>query len=164
MSRKDLLAAGQRSAKFAGGFGEGEATGLVMSAEDAAAVDAEIAEIAFEKQAAPRKKFIPTEAIMLVRRTEAVTSFLTEGIVEKEKPAEGVVLERGNNVPFAIGDHLVFGKYSGTEFKLNGEILILLRVDEVQGILVDETQHQYEVGLARERAIPCVAGKIVASA
>ena len=162
--RKDILAAGQRSAKFPGGVGENDVFRNVMSAEDAAAADAEIAEIAFEKQAAPRKKFIPTEAIMLVRRTEAATSFLTEGIVEKEKPAEGVVLERGNNVPFAIGDHLVFGKYSGTEFKLNGEILILLRVDEVQGTLVDETQHQYEVGLAREQAIPCVAGKIVASA
>ena len=136
--RKDLLAAGQRSAKFAGGVGENDVFRNVMSAEDAAAADAEIAEIAFEKQAAPRKKFIPTEAIMLVRRTEAVTSFLTEGLVEKEKPAEGVVLERGNNVPFAIGDHLVFGKYSGTEFKLNGEILILLKVDEVQGPLVDE--------------------------
>jgi chaperonin GroES len=162
--RKDLLAAGQRSAKFAGGVGENDVFRNVMSAEDAAAADAEIAEIAFEKQAAPRKKFIPTDEVMLVRRTEAVTSFLTEGIVEKEKPAEGIVLERGNNVPFAIGDHLVFGKYSGTEFKLNGEILILLKVDEVQGTLVDETQHQYEVGLARERAIPWVAGKFVASA
>lgn len=162
--RKDLLAAGQRSANFAGGVGENDIFRNVMSAEDAAAADAETAEIAFEKQAVPRKKFIPTEEIMLVRRTEAVTSFLTEGIVEKEKPAQGVVLERGKNVPFAIGDHLVFGKYSGTEFKINGEILILLKVDEVQGILVDETQHQYEVGLAREQAIPCVAGKIVASA
>jgi chaperonin GroES len=136
--RKDLLAAGQRSAKFAGGVGENDIFRNAMSVEDAAAADAEMAEITFEKQVAPKKKFIPTEEIMLVRRIELATSFLTEGIVEKEKPAEGIVLERGKNVPFSIGDHLVFGKYSGTEFKLNGEILILLKVDEVQGTLVDE--------------------------
>jgi chaperonin GroES len=136
--RKDLLAAGQRSAKFAGGVGENDIFRNAMSVEDAAAADAEMAKIVIEKQTTPKKKFIPTEEIMLVRRIEASTSFLTEGIVEKEKPAEGIVLEKGKHVPFSIGDYLVFGKYSGTEFKLNGEILILLKVDEVQGTLVDE--------------------------
>ena len=138
--RKDTLAAGARSAKFAGGVGENNIDRNLMTAEEAAQLDAELAAIVTEKKSQPNKKFIPTEEIMLVRRIELATSFLTEGIVEKEKPAEGIVLERGKNVPFSVGDHLVFGKYSGTEFKLNGEILILLEVGEVKGTLVDDTE------------------------
>jgi chaperonin GroES len=111
-----------------------------MTAEEVRIFDAELATIVTEKKSQPNKKFIPTEEIMLVRRIELATSFLTEGIVEKEKPAEGIVLERGKNVPFSVGDHLVFGKYSGTEFKLNGEILILLEVGEVKGTLVDDIE------------------------
>src|SRR5579871_1487966 len=63
----------------------------------------------------------------------------------KEKPQEGEVvsvgkgkrLEDGKIVPLDVqpGDRILFGKYSGSEIKLEGEELIIMREDEVLGIL-----------------------------
>jgi chaperonin GroES len=63
----------------------------------------------------------------------------------KEKPQEGEVravgkgkrLEDGKVVPLdvQVGDRILFGKYSGSEIKLEGEELIIMREDEVLGIL-----------------------------
>jgi chaperonin GroES len=151
MSRKDLLAAGQRSAKFAGGFGEGEGTGLVMSDEDRAALDAQTAQIVVEKKDQPRQKFYPLDNVLLVRRVEAAkeSEVLITDPMEKDKPAEGFILERGPNVSDALilGTHVVFGKYSGTEFKLNGETLLLMKTEEVLGTLgLEQPPYEYDNG------------------
>src|SRR5579872_6539541 len=63
----------------------------------------------------------------------------------KEKPQEGEVvsvgkgkrLEDGKIVPLDVqaGDRILFGKYSGSEIKIEGEELIIMREDEVLGIL-----------------------------
>src|SRR6202020_190200 len=63
----------------------------------------------------------------------------------KEKPQEGEVvavgkgkrLEDGKVVPLDVqpGDRILFGKYSGSEIKLDGDDLIIMREDEVLGIL-----------------------------
>jgi chaperonin GroES len=63
----------------------------------------------------------------------------------KEKPQEGEVvatgkgkrLEDGNLVPLdvQVGDHILFGKYSGSDIKLDGEEYMIMREDEVLGIL-----------------------------
>src|SRR5579871_3478265 len=63
----------------------------------------------------------------------------------KEKPQEGEVvsvgkgkrLEDGKVVPLDVqaGDRILFGKYSGSEIKIEGEELIIMREDEVLGIL-----------------------------
>lgn len=63
----------------------------------------------------------------------------------KEKPQEGEVkavgqgkrLESGKVVPLdvKVGDRILFGKYSGSEIKLDGEEYIIMREDEVLGIL-----------------------------
>ena len=63
----------------------------------------------------------------------------------KEKPQEGEVvaigkgkrLEDGKLVPLdvQVGDRILFGKYSGREIKLDGEELLIMREDEVLGIL-----------------------------
>lgn len=63
----------------------------------------------------------------------------------KEKPARGLVVavgdgrrnDAGERVPLdvAIGDEVLFGKYAGTEFKMDGEEHIVLREDEVFGIV-----------------------------
>ena len=63
----------------------------------------------------------------------------------KEKPQEGEVvavgkgkrLEDGKVVPLdvQIGDRILFGKYSGSEIKLGGEEYLILREDEVFGIM-----------------------------
>ena len=63
----------------------------------------------------------------------------------KEKPQEGVVaavgkgkrLEDGKVVPLdvQVGDRILFGKYSGSDIKLDGEEYLIMREDEVLGIL-----------------------------
>jgi chaperonin GroES len=69
----------------------------------------------------------------------------------KEKPQEGEVvaagkgkrLEDGKLVPLdvKVGDRILFGKYSGSDIKLDGEEYLIMREDEVLGIL-DETSKQ----------------------
>lgn len=63
----------------------------------------------------------------------------------KEKPLEaeilavgpGSVLDNGKLIPMdvKVGDRVVYGKYAGTEIKIDGETLIILRQDDVLGIL-----------------------------
>jgi chaperonin GroES len=63
----------------------------------------------------------------------------------KEKPVEGIVLaigqgrrlESGEVRPLAVkeGDHILFGRYAGTEIKVDGEERLVLREDEVYGII-----------------------------
>jgi chaperonin GroES len=63
----------------------------------------------------------------------------------KEKPQEGEVaavgkgkrLEDGKVVPLDVqpGDRILFGKYSGSEIKIDGEEYLIMREDEVLGIL-----------------------------
>ena len=63
----------------------------------------------------------------------------------KEKPAEGKVISVGNGklgddgkrIPLEIkkGNRILFGKYSGTEVKIDGEELLIMREDDVLGII-----------------------------
>jgi len=68
----------------------------------------------------------------------------------KEKPQEGEVvavgkgkrLEDGKVVALDVqkGDRILFGKYSGSDIKLDGEELLIMREDEVLGILEGATK------------------------
>ena len=63
----------------------------------------------------------------------------------KEKPQEGVVIavgkgktaDDGKVIPMELkeGDKILFGKYSGTEVKLDGEEHLIMREDDILGIL-----------------------------
>jgi chaperonin GroES len=63
----------------------------------------------------------------------------------KEKPIEakviatgsGKLLEDGTIRPLDVkkGDHILFGKYSGTEVKIDGEEHLILREDDVLGVI-----------------------------
>ena len=63
----------------------------------------------------------------------------------KEKPAEGEVIaagtgrrtEDGKVVALEVksGDKILFGKYSGTEIKINGDDFLIMREDDVLGII-----------------------------
>ncbi len=63
----------------------------------------------------------------------------------KEKPQEGKVVsvgkgkhsEDGKLIPVEVkaGDKILFGKYSGSEFKHEGEDLLILREDDILGII-----------------------------
>ncbi len=63
----------------------------------------------------------------------------------KEKPVEGIVIAVGNGkalkdgklrpLDVKAGDHVLFGKYSGTEVKLDGEEHVILREDDLLAVL-----------------------------
>lgn len=64
----------------------------------------------------------------------------------KEKPQEGKViavgdgkvLDSGTVIKLSVkpGDRILFGKYSGTEIKLNGDEFLIMREEDILGILV----------------------------
>ena len=68
----------------------------------------------------------------------------------KEKPQEGEVvavgrgkrLEDGNVVPLNVqaGDRILFGKYSGSEVKVDGEEFLIMREDDVLGVIEDASK------------------------
>jgi chaperonin GroES len=63
----------------------------------------------------------------------------------KEKPQRGEIVAAGKGrisddgkilpLEVKIGDKILFGKYSGTELKLNGEELLMMREEDVLGII-----------------------------
>jgi chaperonin GroES len=141
MSRKDYLAAGARSARFAVGGAE------VPGAEDdifrnvAPEGTRDESEIVVEHAPVKKQIFKPLGTTILVRRKtveEMSTIVITENM-DKEQPAEGTVVVVGKKVvDIAAGDHVVFGKYSGTEFKLNGETLLIMDIEDIKGTVEDE--------------------------
>jgi chaperonin GroES len=92
--------------------------------------------------------FTPLHDRILVRRIEEGET-LRGGIIipdsAKEKPQQGEVIsvgkgksnDEGKVFPLDVkaGDTVLFGKYSGTEIKLDGEDLLIMREEEVLGIL-----------------------------
>ncbi|HEY7410474.1 MAG TPA: co-chaperone GroES [Vicinamibacteria bacterium] len=93
-------------------------------------------------------KVRPLHDRLLVRRLEAAET-VKGGIVipdtAREKPLEGRVLAVGNGkvlengttlaVDVKVGDTILFGKYSGTEIKIEGEEVLIVREDEVLAVL-----------------------------
>jgi len=92
-------------------------------------------------------KLTPLHDRILVRRVEAEET-ARGGIIipdtAKEKPQEGVVVavgtgkrEKGELIPLAVkeGDRILFGKYSGNEVRIDDEELVIMREEEVLGIL-----------------------------
>ena len=93
-------------------------------------------------------KVRPLHDRLLVRRVEKEET-AKGGIIipdtAKEKPQEGEVLAVGNGrvldngtkLPLDVkaGDKILFGKYSGSEIKIEGEEVLILREDEVLAVL-----------------------------
>lgn len=93
-------------------------------------------------------KIRPLHDRILVRRVteqETVRGGIIIPDTAKEKPQEGEVmavgngklLENGTRVPLDVkeGDRILFGKYSGAEVKVDGEEFLILREEEVLGVL-----------------------------
>jgi len=93
-------------------------------------------------------KFNPLHDRILVRRVEEAETTRGGLIIPdtaKDKPQEGEVIsvgkgkisEEGKVRPLDVkdGDRILFGKYSGTEIKIDGEDFIIMREEEVLGIL-----------------------------
>jgi chaperonin GroES len=93
-------------------------------------------------------KFTPLHDRILVRRVEEEGT-TRGGIIipdsAKDKPQEGEVIsvgrgksnDEGKVFPLVVkeGDRILFGKYSGTEIKLDGEDFIIMREEEVLGVV-----------------------------
>ena len=93
-------------------------------------------------------KFRPLHDRVVVRRVESEEK-TAGGIIipdtAKEKPMEGEVLavgpgarnERGEIVPLDVkaGDRILFGKWSGSEVKIDGQELIIMKESDVLGII-----------------------------
>ena len=93
-------------------------------------------------------KFRPLQDRVLIRRIESEEK-TTGGIIipdtAKEKPQEGEVVsvgagmrdESGKVHPLDVkaGDRVLFGKWSGSEIKLDGEELIIMKESDILGVL-----------------------------
>jgi chaperonin GroES len=85
---------------------------------------------------------------LVVRRIEAAET-IQNGIIipdsAKEKPQEGEVVAAGKGkrledgkvvaLDVKVGDRILFGKYAGNDIKIDGEEYMILREDEVLGVL-----------------------------
>ena len=95
-----------------------------------------------------KSKFRPLHDRVVVRRVESEAK-TAGGIIipdtAKEKPQEGEIIavgsgardEAGKLVPLdvKVGDRILFGKWSGTEVKLNGEDLLIMKESDIMGII-----------------------------
>ncbi|MGO4210821.1 co-chaperone GroES [Terriglobus sp. 2YAB30_2] len=92
--------------------------------------------------------FTPLHDRILVKRVEEGET-LRGGIIipdsAKEKPSQGEVIAVGKGksndegkvfpLDVKVGNKILFGKYSGTEIKLDGEEFLIMREEEVLGIV-----------------------------
>ncbi|MDN2579484.1 co-chaperone GroES [Aquibium sp. ELW1220] len=92
--------------------------------------------------------FRPLHDRVVVRRVQSEEK-TKGGIIipdtAKEKPQEGEIIavgsgardEAGKLVPLDVkaGDRVLFGKWSGTEVKLNGEDLLIMKESDIMGII-----------------------------
>ena len=93
-------------------------------------------------------KFRPLHDRVVVRRIESEAK-TAGGIIipdtAKEKPSEGEIIavgpggrdENGKLIPIDLkaGDRVLFGKWSGTEVKLDGEDLLIMKESDIMGIV-----------------------------
>jgi chaperonin GroES len=91
----------------------------------------------------------PLHDRVIIRRIEESANQTAGGLfipdTAKEKPQEGEVIAAGEGkykedgtrqtLDVKAGDRVLFGKYSGSEIKLDGEEYIIMREDEILGII-----------------------------
>lgn len=82
---------------------------------------------------------------------------IPEYIRERERPRQGVVLAVGSGKPIpkivdgkvvgeagvrpldvAVGDHVIFGKYCGTTVEKDGDVLMVVREDDIHGVIEED--------------------------
>ncbi len=108
-------------------------------------------------------KFRPLHDRVVVRRVDAEEK-TAGGIIipdtAKEKPQQGEVLavgsgkrdETGTLVPLDVkeGDQILFGKWSGTEVKVDGEDLLIMKEDDIMGVVEGAAQSKTSGSSARK--------------
>ena len=100
-------------------------------------------------------KFRPLHDRVVVKRIEAEEKS-TGGIIipdtAKEKPQQGEVIavgpggrdEAGKLIPIdvQVGDRVLFGKWSGTEVKIDGDEYLIMKESDIVGVLVEGKAHK----------------------
>jgi chaperonin GroES len=97
---------------------------------------------------APKSSFRPLHDRVVVKRIEADTKTLGGIIIPdtaKEKPQEGEIVavgagardEAGKLVPLDVkaGNKVLFGKWSGTEVKIDGQDLLIMKESDILGVI-----------------------------
>jgi chaperonin GroES len=91
----------------------------------------------------------PLHDRVIVRRIDDASNQTAGGLFipdsAKEKPQEGEIIAAGDGkykengerqtLDVKAGDRVLFGKYSGSEIKIDGEELLIMREDEILGIV-----------------------------
>jgi chaperonin GroES len=100
-------------------------------------------------------KFRPLHDRVVVRRIEAEEK-TAGGIIipdtAKEKPQQGEIIavgpggrdETGKLIPIDVqaGDRVLFGKWSGTEVKIDGDEYLIMKESDIMGVLVEAKGHK----------------------
>ena len=100
-------------------------------------------------------KFRPLHDRVVVKRIEAEEKS-TGGIIipdtAKEKPQQGEVIavgpggrdEAGKLIPIdvQVGNRVLFGKWSGTEVKIDGDEYLIMKESDIMGVLVEGKAHK----------------------
>jgi chaperonin GroES len=95
-------------------------------------------------------KFRPLHDRVVVKRIEAEDK-TTGGIIipdtAKEKPSQGEIVavgpggrdETGRVIPIdlRVGDRVLFGKWSGTEVKIDGAELLIMKESDIMGVVIE---------------------------
>ena len=97
-------------------------------------------------------KFRPLHDRVVVKRIDEETKSAGGIIIPdtaKEKPSEGKIVavgpgardENGKIVPLElkVGDRVLFGKWSGTEVKVNGDDLLIMKETDIMGVIETST-------------------------
>ena len=98
-------------------------------------------------------RFRPLSDRVVVRRIKEETKSAGGIIIpdtDQEKPQEGEIIaagpgaldDNGKRVPPEVkaGDHVLFGKWSGTEVKIDGEELLIMKESDIMGIVEGRTK------------------------
>jgi chaperonin GroES len=147
---KDILARGGRTAQFFPGVGvKGDADLKNLSSEPRTKAKA----IKIDRTRA-YKRILPKGDMLLVER-RAAENLSAGGLLipdeakDKDRPAEGTVVAVGpmvgkstgmlamESASLKVGDHIIFGKYAGTEYAWGGDVLLFMREDEIIAVVED---------------------------
>ena len=118
-------------------------------------------------------KFRPLHDRVVVRRIDAEEK-TAGGIIipdtAKEKPQQGEVLtvgpgkrdETGKLVPLDVkaGDQILFGKWSGTEVKIDGEDLLIMKEDDIMGVVDGAAATSKASGTSTSRRVGAIAAML----
>jgi chaperonin GroES len=118
-------------------------------------------------------KFRPLHDRVVVRRIDAEEK-TAGGIIipdtAKEKPQQGEVLavgpgkrdETGKLVALGVreGDQILFGKWSGTEVKIDGEDLLIMKEDDIMGVVEGAAARSKGSGTSTTRRVGAMAAVV----